>query len=111
MSRARDLFTNRTLNLRAIRANGYDLDYTLVHYHMAEWERRAYLHLKSRLVDAGLPVADLSFDPNLAAQGLIFDKKLGNLVKANRFGYVKQATHGTRALSWEAWREVYSRTQ
>ncbi len=28
----RGVFANRTLNLRSIRAIGYDMDYTLVHY-------------------------------------------------------------------------------
>ena len=28
--RSREVFCNRTLNLRAIRAIGYDMDYTLV---------------------------------------------------------------------------------
>ena len=31
----RGIFCNRTLNLNAIRAIGYDLDYTLVHYRMS----------------------------------------------------------------------------
>lgn len=110
MERRRGIFTNRTLNLRAIRAIGYDLDYTLVHYHMEAWEQRAYEHLRSRLHAEGLPVDDLAFDPELAAQGLIIDTALGNLVKANRFGYVKRAAHGTRMLPWTEWREVYART-
>ncbi|NJR42178.1 MAG: hypothetical protein HC767_05480, partial [Akkermansiaceae bacterium] len=28
----REIFCNRTLNLRAIRAVGYDMDYTLIDY-------------------------------------------------------------------------------
>ncbi|MEF8865101.1 MAG: 5'-nucleotidase domain-containing protein, partial [Salinibacter sp.] len=31
---SRGLFCNRTLNLRGIQAIGYDMDYTLIHYHM-----------------------------------------------------------------------------
>lgn len=110
MGRSRQLFANRTLNLRSTRAIGYDLDYTLVHYHMAAWEERAYEHLRACLAEQDLPVFDLSFDPQLAAQGLVIDKARGNLVKANRFGYVKQASHGTRMLPWEEWRQVYTRT-
>jgi hypothetical protein len=34
--------------------------------------------------------------PDLFARGLILDLQLGNIVKANRFGYVTQAAHGTR---------------
>lgn len=32
-------------------------------------------------------------------RGLIMDKKNGNVVKADRFGYVKRAMHGTKMLS------------
>ena len=43
--RERGIFCNRTLNLRSIRAIGYDMDYTLIHYVTEAWERRAYEHL------------------------------------------------------------------
>jgi hypothetical protein len=43
---AREIFCNRTLNLRSIRAIGYDMDYTLVHYRTEEWERRAYQYMQ-----------------------------------------------------------------
>ena len=38
----RNIFTNRTLNMRSIRAIGYDMDYTLIQYRAAEWEALAY---------------------------------------------------------------------
>ena len=41
--------------------------------------------------------------------GLIIDLELGNIVKANRFGYIKRACHGTELLSFEKQRETYSR--
>ncbi|MEM0962489.1 MAG: HAD-IG family 5'-nucleotidase [Bacteroidota bacterium] len=106
----RGLFCNRTLNLRKIRAVGYDMDYTLVHYHVAIWEERAYAYVKDGLKRQGWPVDDLVFDPELVVQGLVVDTELGNVVKANRFGYVKRAFHGTRSLSFEAQREAYRRT-
>ncbi len=55
--RDRAIYCNRTLNLRAIGAIGYDMDYTLVHYHVAAWERRAYEHVRARLVARGWPCA------------------------------------------------------
>jgi len=106
----RDVFCNRTLNLHAIRAIGYDMDYTLVHYHVEAWERRVYETVQRKLLDQGWPVADLVFDPDLVVRGLIIDTELGNIVKANRFGYVKRAMHGTRELSWEEVRRDYART-
>ena len=62
--RERGLFCNRTLNMRGIKAVGYDMDYTLVHYHIEAWEGRAYAHLKERLLSLGLPVEALEFDIN-----------------------------------------------
>jgi HAD superfamily 5'-nucleotidase-like hydrolase len=104
------VFCNRTLNLRAIRAIGYDMDYTLVHYHVEEWEVRVYEYARQKLLAQGWPVAELRFDPELVIRGLIIDTALGNIVKANRFGYVKRAFHGTRPLSFEMQRRVYAGT-
>ncbi|PTL83321.1 HAD-IG family 5'-nucleotidase [Vitiosangium sp. GDMCC 1.1324] len=106
----RGLFCNRTLNMRAIKAIGYDMDYTLIHYRVEAWEQRAYEHMRNRLVALGWPVAHLTFDPLLAMRGLIIDTEKGNLLKANRFGFVKKALHGTRPLGFEAQREEYART-
>ena len=104
------VFCNRTLNLRSIRAVGYDMDYTLVQYRVEEWEVRAYEFARQKLLEQGWPVAELRFDPDLVIRGLIIDTELGNIVKANRFGYVKRVFHGTRPLSFEMQRRQYSRT-
>jgi HAD superfamily 5'-nucleotidase-like hydrolase len=106
----RGVFCNRTLNLRGIGAIGYDMDYTLIHYDTGAWERAAYEHLRQRLADAGWPVGGLSFDSELSIRGLVIDTELGNVVKANRFGYVKRAFHGTELLDFEKQRATYSRT-
>ncbi len=107
---SRGVFTNRTLNLRPIKAIGYDLDYTLVHYHVLAWEARAYEHLQQGLVELGWPAGDLVFDPEFIIRGLAVDTKLGNIVKANRFGYVKRAYHGLGPLEYGPQRGAYSRT-
>ncbi len=108
--REREIFCNRTLNLRSIRAIGYDMDYTLVHYRVEEWERRAYEYMQKKLLDQGWPVSELCFDPQLMIRGLMLDLELGNVLKANRFGYVKRAYHGTRQLDFEEQRAMYART-
>ena len=110
LPRERGLFCNRTLNMRGVKAIGYDMDYTLVHYNIEAWERRAYEHLRDRLVAVGLPVGHLTFDPDAIIRGLIIDIELGNVVKSNRFGYVKRAFHGTKPLGFEELRAAYSRT-
>lgn len=106
----RGIYCNRTLNLRAIEAIGYDMDYTLVHYRVEAWERHAYEHLQRNLAARGWPVQDLRFDAQMMVRGLIVDIELGNIVKANRFGYVKQAVHGTRPLHHDELRRTYALT-
>jgi HAD superfamily 5'-nucleotidase-like hydrolase len=106
----RRVWCNRTLNLRGIRAVGFDMDYTLVHYRTEVWERAAFEGALVPLERRGWPVGGLTFDPASVIQGLAFDLELGNLVKATRFGYVIRAHHGTRPLSFEEQRAAYSST-
>ncbi|KAL6190746.1 hypothetical protein ACLB2K_037140 [Fragaria x ananassa] len=105
----RGIFCSRTLNLRSISAIGYDMDYTLMHYNVIAWEGRAYDYCMENLRKVGFPVDGLAFDPDLVIRGLVIDKEKGNLVKADRFGYVKRAMHGTTMLSNRAVREMYGR--
>lgn len=87
----------------------------LVNYDVNAWEGRAYEYGLAYLRDAGCNVdgmspfmpdtclkrndsrslqllrwlwwgAGLTFDPDLVIRGLLIDRKLGNLVKADRFG-------------------------
>ncbi|EFN59339.1 hypothetical protein CHLNCDRAFT_56697 [Chlorella variabilis] len=105
----RALFTNRTLNLRSIQAVGYDMDYTLIHYDVEAWEGKAYAYGLQSLHEMGCPVEGLRFDRSLVIRGLIMDTELGNLVKADRFGFVKRAMHGTRMMTPAEVRESYGR--
>jgi 5'-nucleotidase len=108
---ARRIHCNRTLNLRSIGAIGYDMDYTLVHYRVEEWEGHAYEFIRASLAEDGWPVDGLSFEPDLIIRGLVLDLELGNILKANRFGYVIRATHGTRDMAFEEVRDAYRQTQ
>ena len=104
----RRVFCNRTLNLRSIQAVGCDMDYTLVHYNTEVWEARAYEYAQQRLLDRNWPVAGLRFDRELSSIGLVVDVEFGNLVMVNRFGHVRRASHGTKMLSYEECRQVYT---
>ncbi len=105
----RKIFANRTLNMGAIRAIGYDMDCTLINYDVARWERAMYDYLKRRMLELGWPAEDLEYEPGMAIRGLVLDRKLGNFVKPNRFGYVKRAYHGTNLIDYKTARSVYSR--
>ncbi len=106
----RGIFANRTLNLRTVRAVGYDMDYTLLHYNVDAWEQAAFEHARARLSERGWPIQDLEFDSTAYSLGLTFDLELGNLVKATRFGYVVRAQHGNELMTFEDQRRAYAET-
>ena len=70
---ARQVFTNRTINLRAVQAIGFDMDYTLIQYDVAAWEGIAYQYGLRSLAKTGFPVDGLEFDESIALRGLVVD--------------------------------------
>jgi len=106
----RGVFANRTLNLRSIKAIGYDMDYTLIHYRVEEWEGAAFGYARDNLAKLGLPVDGFEFNPDAFTIGLTFDLQLGNLLKATRFGYVVRAQHGHEMLPFDRQRTLYTDT-
>lgn len=106
----RRVFANRTLKMSAIRAIGYDMDYTLTQYRAEAFEEFAFSHARGRLAELGWSVDAFSFDPALTTRGLVIDCELGNLVKATRFGWVVRAMHGNRFLDHGEFRTAYQGT-
>lgn len=88
------IFVNRTLNLKRVKAIGFDMDYTLVRYHTENFEEFAYYSSLKKLVEIkNYPkeILDLKFNFLQVIQGLVIDKKRGNFLKISRFGQVKTA--------------------
>ncbi len=109
-SAERRVFTNRTLNMRKIKAIGYDMDYTLTQYHAEAWEECAFTHARNHLADLGWPVESFRFDASAVIRGLVIDIELGNLLKATRFGWIIRAKHGRRFLEHTEVRGQYEGT-
>ena len=103
-------FANRDLDLKQIKVIGYDMDYTLIHYHVTQWEEKAYEHTLDRLIQEGWPLKHLKFKPELTKRGLVLDLKRGNILKVDEFGCVNLASHGTRELSKENVETLYGST-
>ncbi len=106
----RGVFANRTLNLRSVPVIGYDMDYTLIHYHSSEWEAAAFSYARYALLDRGFLVEGFAFEPEKFTVGLAFDLELGNVLKATRFGRVVLAQHGNDLLSFDQQRTIYGTT-
>ncbi|PKI34271.1 hypothetical protein CRG98_045322 [Punica granatum] len=100
----KQIFCNRSLNMRNIVAVGFDMDYTLAQYKPETFESLAYEGTIGKLVhDLGYPheLLEWSFDWTYMVRGLVLDKKRGNILKMDRHKYVKVAYHGFRELSKE----------
>lgn len=108
---SRGVFCNRTLNFRGLRAIGYDLDYTLVDYNAEAFERKVFEFTIESFKREGWNLDDLTFDPLMISRGLVLDIEQGNIVKANRFGFVTKAMHGTKPLEYIEQKERYSHIQ
>ncbi|KAK4746260.1 hypothetical protein SAY87_012572 [Trapa incisa] len=109
----KQIFCNRSLNMRNIVAVGFDMDYTLAQYKPETFESLAYEGTVRKLVnDLGYPheLLEWSFDWSYMVRGLVLDKKRGNILKMDRHKYVKVAYHGFRELSKEEKVETYGST-
>ncbi|KAL3505298.1 hypothetical protein ACH5RR_035139 [Cinchona calisaya] len=100
----KQIFCNRSLNMKNIVAVGFDMDYTLAQYKPETFESLAYEGTVRKLVyDLGYPSELLgwTFDWKYMVRGLVLDKKRGNILKMDRHKYVKVAYHGFREMSKE----------
>lgn len=104
------VFVNRILNLKKIKAIGFDMDYTIVRYQTENFERYAYEStLKLLHTNCHYPkeILDLKFQYDLVIQGLVIDRSRGNLLKLSRFGKVKSSKHGTKTIDYREQRKIY----
>ncbi|KAB8039840.1 HAD-IG family 5'-nucleotidase [Silvanigrella paludirubra] len=103
------IFCNRTLNMKSIKAVGFDMDYTLALYKPETFEKLAYEETLKKLVDIGYSkeILNWEFDHKYMIRGLVIDKIRGNVLKMDRHRYVKVAFHGFKELNREERRKLY----
>ncbi|CAN6450582.1 unnamed protein product [Victoria cruziana] len=109
----KQIFCNRSLNMKGIVAVGFDMDYTLAQYKPETFETLAYNGTIRKLVyDLGYPpeLLEWSFDWRYMVRGLVLDKKRGNILKMDRHKYVKVAYHGFKEMSKEEKIATYGNT-
>ncbi|MGZ3439198.1 MAG: 5'-nucleotidase domain-containing protein, partial [Polyangia bacterium] len=102
--RARRIFVNRNLRMDEIDLIGFDMDYTLALYHQRNLESLSIQCTLDKLIaKRGYPeeIRTLDFDPSFAVRGLVVDRRLGNIFKADRYGHVGRVFHGRTVMSRE----------
>jgi len=109
LPRVRRVYCNRSLRLDQIEMVGFDMDYTLAIYNQVEMDRLSIEATVTKLVDRGYPetLLKMPYRTDFPIRGLLIDKKLGNILKMDRYRYVKKAYHGMRALTREERRALY----
>lgn len=108
--RAKRVHVNRNLRLETVGWVGFDMDYTLAIYRHPEMDRLAIEATVREMVSRfGRPESLLAmpFRSDFPIRGLHVDKKLGNVLKMDRYRYVKRAYHGMRELTKEERRQHY----
>ncbi|WP_428263793.1 HAD-IG family 5'-nucleotidase [Haliangium sp.] len=106
------VYCNRNLKLGPIEYIGFDMDYTLALYQQERLEELSIALTLQYLVDKyDYPeeIRDLRYDSRFAIRGLVVDRKLGNVLKMDRHGYVGRVYHGFRLLSKDERRHNYRR--
>ncbi|MCC6649455.1 MAG: HAD-IG family 5'-nucleotidase [Polyangiaceae bacterium] len=109
----RRVFVNRGLRLTDVDWIGFDMDYTLAIYDQKEMDRLQIEATLPRLVARGYPalLLELEYDFRFPIRGLMVDKKLGNVLKLDRYKIVQKAWHGLERLDKERIRETYYATK
>lgn len=107
--RVRRIYCNRSIRLDQIDWIGFDMDYTLAIYDQARMDQLTIQAALTKLIANGYPesLTEIPWDFDFPVRGLIIDAKLGNVLKMDRYKYVKRAYHGMRELSYEERREHY----
>ena len=108
--RSQRIYVNRNLRLDQIAWAGFDMDYTLAIYRQEAMDRISIEQTAKKMVERGRPdsLLSLPFDTSFPIRGLFVDKKLGNVLKMDRYRYVKRAYHGTRRMSRDERRSLYA---
>ncbi len=109
---SRRVFVNRNLRLETIAAIGFDMDHTLAVYRDEVFEQLCFDLAVDHLVRVrGYPerIREVPYDRTAVTRGLIVDKRRGNLLKLDAYGYVARVRHGSTRLDREARRRYYKR--
>jgi 5'-nucleotidase len=109
LSRRQRIYVNRSLRLDHVSMVGFDMDYTLAIYRQEAMDRLSIEATVAKLVELGYPehLRDMRYRTDFPIRGLLIDRKLGNILKMDRYRYVKKAYHGMRELSRDERHQTY----
>ncbi len=110
MNEPNQVFVNRTLNMKKIKAIGFDMDYTLVRYNTQNFENETHKMLTQKLVSEKQYPQDilkLKFNSNFVIRGLVIDTQKGNFLKLSRYRSIRTIFNGQTQINYTSRREIY----
>lgn len=109
LPRRKRIYVNRSLRFDQVSMIGFDMDYTLAIYRQEEMDRLSIEATTAKLVELGYPerLLHMAYRADYPIRGLLIDRKLGNVLKMDRYRYVKKAYHGMRELSRDERAQLY----
>ncbi len=107
--RTHRVFCNRNLRMTGIAWVGFDMDYTLAIYDQPEMDRLSIEATQKKLVGRGYPsfVTEIPVSIDFPVRGLLIDKRLGHVLKMDRYKVVMKGYHGYKKLSKDELRGLY----
>jgi HAD superfamily 5'-nucleotidase-like hydrolase len=107
--RAHRVYVNRNLKLTGVDWVGFDMDYTLAVYDQNQMDRLSIEATVAKLIDRGWPemIRDLTYSTGFPIRGLLIDKRLGHILKMDRYKVVQKGHHGMRPLQRDEIRSLY----
>jgi 5'-nucleotidase len=109
IARHRRVFCNRNLRMNGIAWVGFDMDYTLAIYNQKEMDELSIRATIEKLIARGYPefIRSIPYSTEFAVRGLLIDKRLGHVLKMNRYKLVTKGYHGLRELGKDELRQLY----
>jgi HAD superfamily 5'-nucleotidase-like hydrolase len=107
---AEEVFVNASMRMGSIEAVGFDMDYTLATYDSVALDRLAFSLAIANLRAMGYPdlIGNLEYRPGSTIRGLVVDKRLGNVLKMDQYGFVSVVFHGDQEWTREERRGAYA---
>jgi HAD superfamily 5'-nucleotidase-like hydrolase len=94
------VFVNRNLKMSGIEWLGFDMDYTLAVYDQPAMDTLSVELTVKRMIERGYPdyLRHLEYDIRFPIRGLLVDKRLGHVLKMDRFKGIDKGYHGMKRL-------------
>ncbi len=109
IARQRRVYCNRNLRMSGIAWVGFDMDYTLAIYNQQQMDELSIRATIEKLVARGYPefIRTIPYSTSFPVRGLLIDKRLGHVLKMNRYKLVTKGYHGLRELGKDELRQLY----